>query len=428
MSNTLIKKLLIIFVSLLILVYIGYQIYNLQGIKLQTETAVYSTLNDSIDTKGYVIRDETIISNTTDGVVTYLLDDGEKVSNGGTVAEIYQSANDVMTQKEIDVIDEELSALKQLNSSAAALTTNLNTVNKQIQQQIRTLLLDINDEQYQKVQKDRSEVLYLLNQHSITTGKTQNFNNKISELQNKRDSLKNSFQKRIGTISSPNPGYFVSKVDGFENRFRYEDVLSLLPENLTSAPQQPSEIDPHSVGKVISGPGWYIACLVPSDDVLRVKLGEDVRITLPFASASGLPCRVEAINQPDKQSDAVVVLRCDYMNEELSLIREETMKLDVNSYSGILISKRSLHEDVLTKTVEDEEGNISAVQERVQGVYTVYGKEIVFKQIIPLYANNNYIICKETPSKDELFNGETVKMYDEVVTEGTNLYNGKIIK
>ena len=44
-----------------------------------------------------------------------------------------------------------------------------------------------------------------------------------------------------------------------------------------------------------------------------------------------------------------------------------------------------------------------------------------------VYAGDDFIICNENPDKGKLLNGTTVALYDKVVTEGGDLFNGKII-
>ena len=40
---------------------------------------------------------------------------------------------------------------------------------------------------------------------------------------------------------------------------------------------------------------------------------------------------------------------------------------------------------------------------------------------------SGFVICKQEPDDDELFSGSTIKVYDKVVVEGVDLYDGKVI-
>ena len=92
-SNTLFRKISSIAVAILLLIYVGYQIYRSQYTGFKTETAMYADLSASIDTTGFIIRNEELVYSRYDGVLNYTLDDGEKTAFGGTVAELYPAAS-----------------------------------------------------------------------------------------------------------------------------------------------------------------------------------------------------------------------------------------------------------------------------------------------------------------------------------------------
>ena len=116
------------------------------------------------------------------------------------------------------------------------------------------------------------------------------------------------------------------------------------------------------------------------------------------------------------------------MSDALSKLRQDNIEIIVNEYEGLKISKSALHDDEVTYYEEDASGNDIEKKERVQGVYIVYGAELVFKQVAITYAGDDYIICNENPDEGLLLNGSTISLYDKVVVEGGDLFNGKIIQ
>ena len=116
------------------------------------------------------------------------------------------------------------------------------------------------------------------------------------------------------------------------------------------------------------------------------------------------------------------------MDEGLIEARQEPVEIGLGTYTGLRISKRAIHDDYVTKTTYDENDNKHTEKKKVQGVYVLYGSEVQFKQISILYAEDDYVICDTTPDEDELFNGETVSLYDKVILKGDDLYDGKVIE
>lgn len=416
-----------IFFSLMLVVYIGFQIYLAHGLRIKTETARFVSLCDSIDTKAVAIRDEVLLANPSTGVVNYLLEDGAKIANEGVIAEVYKSADDAMMRKEIGRIDKEIEKLKNIDQMASAYAVNPGSIDQQIAQLLDGILLDINRACYVNLENDLENFLYLLNEQSVGCGKIKNFEARISELENTKSSLQKASSEKLSSIISPAAGYFVSRVDGLENRFDYKNVFNLTLDDITSQDSIPCNTSA-AAGKVIRGLNWYIACAIPRDKVSHLTEGADISAVFPAAYTESLPCRVMAINQSSKDEDAVAVLRCNFMNKELALLREEPVRLELSAHEGILIPKRAFHEDVLTKDTEDAQGEICTQEKKVQGVYVRFGKEVIFKQVVPVFAGSTYIICDPEPNEDQLFAGETVKVHDEIVVEGMDLHSGKIIK
>ena len=64
--------------------------------------------------------------------------------------------------------------------------------------------------------------------------------------------------------------------------------------------------------------------------------------------------------------------------------------------------------------------------ERVQGVYVIYGNKLVFEEINIIYSEKDFVICDT--SLDGLKTGSTIKLYDEVVVQGKELYDGKAVR
>lgn len=424
------KKIIFMIILIFASAYILYQIYVSNFTKVKTQPVTYTSLSDSIQSESFIVRDEVFINNNSNGVMSYLLEDGEKVAKDGTVAEIFNNYDDAKTQKEIKNIDNEINNFKQLSYLSNSYTSDPLATDEQIGSSIQKMIRDINTSSYNNIQKSRSDILYLMNEKQIITGKVASFNNKIDELQSQRDTLSKSHGSSIGKVLAPDSGYFVSKLDGFENLVNFDNVLSLSVDNIKSILSSEKKLDSNKniIGKVIRGINWYIVCNVSSDEAFKLYNGKSVNITLPLVSTEKFPATVAAVNQQDKKSEAAVILSLNNMDNRLALTRNETVKIDIDTYNGLLINKNSLHEDILRKTVVDENGNESLEEKKVQGVYILRGKEIVFKQVVPIYSDNNYIVCEQNPSSDKLFNGETITILDEVVTEGTNLYNGKIIK
>lgn len=437
MHSKMLKRIGIVVVALLLLIYLGFQIYNSTYSQIKTETASFVTVNDTISATGFVVREETVLTNEASGVLTYLLEDGDKVNNGGKVAEIYASSSDVSTQKSIQSLQEEKERLEQLSKASEAFTSP-DSLDKQILQSLRAMQGAINCGDYSKLSSHRDNLLYQLNERQIVTKKVENFDSRIQFLQQQLSELQAKHNVSTGSVTSPLAGYFVSELDGFENVLSYEDVLEITPEQVEAGLKaQPGQTPENAIGKVVSGLNWYMVFNVSADDAVKLQVGKKgITINMPFASTESVPVSVAAVNQADKDSQAAVVLRCDYMSSDLANIRTEAIQINADRHEGIRVSKKAVHMDTVSrvktdgdgKQILDEEGNPVKEEKEVQGVYVLYGGELVFKEIVPLYSSENFVICDTSPGEDALFSDKTVQLYDQVVVEGTDLQDGKVVR
>ncbi len=56
--------------TFLIVLYIGYQLYLTNHVGIVTETAMYGTVSDTLQAKGFAIRDEKVITESYSGVLS----------------------------------------------------------------------------------------------------------------------------------------------------------------------------------------------------------------------------------------------------------------------------------------------------------------------------------------------------------------------
>ena len=217
-------------------------------------------------------------------------------------------------------------------------------------------------------------------------------------------------------------------MDGYESVFDYSSILTITPEQYQEKLQTQVSPPADAVGKICGEFKWYFVCVVSAEDAMKFIEGNAVSLSFPFATSGSVTAVVRAVNQESIESQAAVVLECSTMNEELARLRTETCAVSVTEYSGIRVSQKAVHFAEVTRTVENEDGEETTETREVKGVYVMHGSEIVFRQIVPLYSTSTYVICDPNPDPEELMTSETVQLYDEIVVEGTDLYDGKVVK
>ena len=370
------------------------------------------------------------------------------MAKGGVIAEIYPSEQDALTYKKITALDADISALQVLQKQGSVSKTNLENINAQIQQTQRGLVKDVAAGQLVNMDAWRSELMGLLNRKQILVGKVTDYEERLAGLKSERSALANSAKASSGTVTSPVAGYFISAPDGYENTLSYDDVLTLSVEQVkTAMTSKPAAVPKGSIGKVVGNYEWFLACIVPVDKLSQVTEGESLNVRLEFASDEAIPVTVVAINRSDDQ--AVAVLKCSYMSEELSSVRSEKVQILLKEHSGLYVPDRALQFN----------------EKNEPGVFVRIGTTLHFRRVQIDYHSDKggYCICaenverlrpaesseeavsddsespeeppEEIPSADEASESEDepedtdeyLQLYDDMVVGGKNLYDGKIV-
>lgn len=428
MDKLLFKRILVAALTILALIYVTYLLISANFDMYPTENAVQTTITHTINTNGFIIRDETIITNNTNGVLSYSCSNGEAVNANSEIAKVYSSEQDAVAQTQADKIQKKINTLKETQNNSVTGALSIDVMNNLIQSNIINYLYDVNQYDINSVKTDADSLLASINQRQVFTGKVENFDAQIADLQSQVSSLRASSGSSIGTVTTPKAGYFTEFCDGYENLINYNDLDKLTLDNFKNL--SPKKIADNTAGKVVSNINWYVACAVSADDAASLSIW-DGSVTVKFSEASTdtIPASVYRIQRPKEENgDALVILQCDYMDRGLLEARQEPIEIGMGTFSGLSVSKRAIHDDYVTKITYDENDKAHKEKKKVQGVYVLYGSEIQFKQISILYADKDYVICDVNPKEGILFNGETISLYDKIIVKGDDLYDGKVIK
>lgn len=121
------------------------------------------------------------------------------------------------------------------------------------------------------------------------------------------------------------------------------------------------------------------------------------------------PIEAEIVSITDSgrgDGTSVYVFECDTLTSSVVSGRTAQFKYIVNSYGGLRVSRSALRFN------DDQE----------RGVFVVVGGKLVFKKINVEYWGDDYLICTQ---EDD---GDYLKLYDRIVTEGKDLYEGKVVE
>lgn len=391
-----------IFLSLLAMTFIIHQTVSAFYKPISTENAYFYNANDGFDITGIIIRNETYVKNEKNGVMHYLVEDGNRVSKDGVIANIYDSENSSITLSQISLIQDKISDIEEIMSLNNIQAANLNVANQNVEETLNDLILFSSFGDFSNITDDSSKLLSALNRRKAVLGETADFSAQISALNDQLQNLTSTLTAPKGQITAAQSGYFLSKIDGYESAFDINDFSKITPDFIKNLSK--SEVKDNVIGKIVSDYEWYIAANISLNKSLNFKEGDKLSIKTSVKSAPTLPVTVKKINVSQSGTDAVIIFECNNMNSDLASMRSGPMTVVSKEYSGLRIPKKALR-----------------VIDSVRGVYVVSGMQIKFVPVEIVYTADDYILCEKSTDNDAL------RLYDQVVVKGKNLYDGKII-
>lgn len=435
MNSKKIQSIAAALLTFLLLVYVGYQIYLSNHKGIRTETAMYGSVSDTVQAQGFAIRSESVITDSFSGVLSYRVADGARVSRGGVIADIFASENDAAVRNRVDRLEREIASLQALSAPTGFFISNPSMISTQIYSAMGEIFSEVRNNNFSEISDLKENLQTVLNRKQLIIGEenTEDFQQRIAELQSERDALAASVGYSINTIISPAAGYFISSTDGFENVVDVSKIAEITPERVRDllGRERGTGLG-SSVGKICSDFSWYLVCVFSDNDMLRFEDITEVNLDIPFASTETIPATIIAKNRDSQTGDTAVVFECSYMDSDIASVRNEPVQINVQTYSGVLVNEKALRFCDVPYTEYDEEGNpTEKVQKNVKGVYVQSGRQLEFVQIFTEKTVNGYAICKTELSaaeRDALVTDSTIQLYDNVVIEGTDLYDGKPVQ
>ncbi len=406
--NPVVKRIGLALLSLLLIVYVGVQGYLIFSASLDTITADREIAYETLKTTGVVYRSESVIREKTDGYVFYTVQDGNRVSKSGSIAHVFPSAKDAIAQQELETLDAEIESLVSINAQGSSNRAGLNSINQQINATWLSISRAAHQAAYGDISALHSRLLTLLNKKQLTIGKEDNFDARIAQLRAERAKLAASFQTATATVTSPVAGYFVGSADGFETQFTTDKVNNLSVSDVQAAlAAKPSADTTDFVGKIVGDYEWYLACVLPLESAANLKKDLQLEVCMPFVQSEPLRMKVVSLNKA-ANDEVAVVLQCTYMSAALSTVRREQIEIRLTEHEGILVPDEAIYFN------ENQEA----------GVFVQDGNILRFKRIQVLYHNEaeRYSVCAQKDEKGYL------KLYDRIVTEGEDLYDGKLVR
>ena len=384
----------------------GYMIIVSTTKNIETDYAITYECSETISADAFIFREESIIYRETDGILAYNAENGSKVISGSAVAEVYGDEEGAKNHTRVAQINKTLDSLGGFENSEK-IAANAQTIDGKIDASLNSYVDATESGDYDAFLKAKAELLENLNKKQIATGQSAGIAGYISNLTAERDSLFSTLNPK-GEVRTEKAGFFIKSSDGYEDILSVENIEDITTADVKAAlSSTPKEVKDTAIGRVCSSDEWYISTVIPYSSSMDIRSGTRVRVNIPMLSSKQLKCTIFKATTDAAKKETMLILSCSDMDEGLALGRKEKIEICIKTYDGLRVNSSA----------------IRMVDNSVTGVYVLSGVTAKFVPVNVLYKDTGFAVVEYDPKTQG-----TLRVYDEVITKGTNLSDGKVVR
>ena len=390
-----------------IFVYIFVQFYSVTHIKLETVEAEKSITFESVSATAVVVRDEHTLQSP-EGVVTVpCVGDGDKVNAGGNVAMTFSDTKKATDYSKYAEIQKEIAYYEKLETQTIAQTSSVESINSEVESKLNSYIRAMNNNDINALQETGNSINDSLLRRQMLIGEDVDLMKIIQSL-NKELEKYSASSTPNDYVSSETSGGFSSYTDGYENVIPYDKAAEATVSDIEKALEDTSkkkESEKNSLGKLITSYVWYFECVLDVEEVKGLK--DNQKVTVALKNSDDTTINAEILSGADPvpgQTKTALILRCNDMNGKLASLRREDIEIRIRSYEGIKLPASALH-----------------VNADKKGVYALVSSQVNFRETEVIYSDDDWVIVKYEPD-----NPKGIRLHDQIITQGKELWDGKV--
>ncbi len=409
MKKDILQKIAISLLSAFVIIYCFVQMISSYSDQLEYTQAILTSYEEKQDLVGYILRNEKLVTNDIAGNVYTPVEEGTKVKKGQLLATVYANAGEKNIQQRILEIDEKIEILSNSQIDTSFITSDVSKLDNEIYDLIYDTRNNVEQNSLNSATKNRGDLLTSLNRRQIIIKTVSTFEPLIAQLKTEKAALESSLSGELGKVYSPVAGYFSLDVDGWETQFTAQALESMTVESFQQLISGSPSSTANTVGKICVDYDWYTLCPVDKTEAVDYTVGKEYSLEFPSTTNQVFTAVLDRMITQTDSDLVVLVFRSNEISDDFKYTRKQNVKIILKHLEGLRINKEAL------RIVDGE-----------QGVYVVLGNNIYFRKAEIIYTSDDYYLIRRLKSNEPEYTS-SLMLYDNVVTGGKNLYDGKIV-
>ncbi len=398
-------KLIIGVLTVFAVVVVVYQLYKYNFDSIKTESAVMGEMEETVDAAGIFFRDEKVIDGSAYEYLDVIRSEGERVASGGVVARVYPDETSAKVRKEIREVEEKIATYEEVLANSSSYSSATDSIEQDIYEDLTQISELSRQGSAGEAFEGAENVVLDIMKKKIASGDLVSYDKTLENLRQQLSELKASGSSSVTSVTTDQAGYFSYSTDGLEDQLTTEYLETLSVDTFDDALElcNTAAAAGSELGKMVYQSTWSVAIKVQNKAVSSLSVNDVVYIKIPSFGTDRIKCVIADIRKDGEES--VMVLNSSIISSNILTLRQENISLIIETYSGILVRQSAL------RKVEGKEG-----------VFVKVGLLLRYKEVNVLYNDGTNAII-EYVATDE----SGLRIYDQVVYKGSDLYDGKAV-
>lgn len=405
------------FISFLIVAFVLSVIVNVvlsYGDRLETMIVTEGSEEELIKAEGFLFRDQVVINSPGDGFIYCEADEDQRVKLGEVVAYVYENELDASVNSELKMLESEIAELSGSSIKGDIYSNDTAKVEQTILSELSRVPKLGYQNQIREVEEVRKEIDHLIEGRRIITGEAEPRDSakELEELKRKKAEIEKQHNVQRTIVHAPRTGAFTARVDGLEELLSTKNLEKISAdyikdlEKKSDGPKASTKVRAgEPIGKIVDNFSWNIAALVPEDLAEDMDVGDFIEMRFTDIGVDTVDGVVSKIIREKGKKTLIVVRSSKYVDMIYSTSRL-SVEFIKHQYEGFKIPSESIR-----------------ITDGKTGVYVIRNGKVKFLPVDIRYNSKEWVIVAES-MKDV----STIKLYDELIVNGKNLYNDKVVR
>lgn len=367
------------FLIFILLILIG--LYGVYSIFLKSTTIFLHTgdIEEIQNCKVTILRDESVVYSEDYGKITYLVSEGERVTKGTPILELYKLGFDENMIKDLNEIQIKIKNYQQENILKNIIDKDLNQMNIQIDAQTSKINQYIKNNEENKVQLVERQIKALMLKRQNYLQKTIEADDYLNKLYEKEKEANIRIQAYKTSLSAEDSGVISFYFDGCENLLGTDKLDQLTSSDLKNiisktVPIKTTEAKvQHPIYRIINNYKWYLLLADTSEGEFLIN--NEYNISFDTNLNRIYKGKIIKINKADKKNLVII----EMLEDIGSLVSDRNI--------GVTISKKTNGFIIPINAIEK--------RGKQNGVFIMNQSNKSFVSVKILAQNKKYAIIEE---------------------------------